>query len=47
MPPRDLKAEEEEEALQLALHRSREDAHRRSLGGRGLQIGPEKQVAME
>jgi hypothetical protein len=41
MPLGQQEAEATEEALQLALHRSREDAQRRSQGGegKGLRIG--------
>jgi len=39
MAPRDLEAEDEEKVLQIALRRSREDAQRRSMGGRGLRVG--------
>ena len=45
MQLRELEAEEEEKAIQLALHRSRKDAQRRSQGGKELQIGPEKEAA--
>ncbi len=38
MPLRDQEAEASEEALQLVLHRSREEKQRRSLGGKGKDI---------